>query len=549
MKGFFTTIWNGLVWAAGLLLPLGKHAGAAARSPAARWALHLLAVAAVLVLLYWLNGVLRIYEMITGSFYFLRHVWLPVLFLLVYLLAWLGWWLWQLLNAEEEASYYPDIDRAWESAVRTLGQNNIQVTDLPLFLVLGRPEGPEGPDFAEKARRAEEALFHQAAQLPLAVRQVPADAQAPLHVYATRDAIYVTCAGASLLGRQAAILAGEVETAAAGAVGGGAGGEEDPLNKTLGQEAPQVRKIVGIVREIARKGGDASEEERRLLRRLERRDRPQASLLRDTAAVADLSARLRHLCRLLARDREPYCPLNGLLVLVPLAATDSDDDAQNTAECLARDLQTLRGVLKVDCPQFALLCDMEMLPGFREFIGQQKAQDRQRRVGQRFPMGANLRGEPLAEAVVGAVEWMCLNTLRDWVYRLFRVEAPGREEAAAAVTANGRLYLMLGELREREGRLARVLTRGLVTGSDGAPRFGGCYLAGTGADSAQQAFVPGVFRRLTEAQNDVAWTPQARAEDARYQRLAGLGYTILAGLGVVVLAAAGWSLFGRSGRS
>src|SRR5262249_45323317 len=161
--------------------------------------------------------------------------------------------------------------------------------------------------------------------------------------------------------------------------------------------------------------------------------------------------------------------------LVPLAATDSDDDAQNTADCLARDLQTARAALKVDCPQFALLCDLEMLPGFREFIAQQKAQDRQRRVGQRFPMGTDLRGEPLAEAVVAAMGWMCLNTLREWVYRLFRVETPGREgappqEAASVVAANSRLYLMLGELREREGRLARVLTRGLLAGSDGAPR-------------------------------------------------------------------------------
>src|SRR5262245_12534934 len=349
----FLAIWKGLTKLVRLLMPLGKHAGTAARSPGARWLLHLLAMAALLALLYWLNGVLRIHTLITGPLRFLAHWWLPVLLLLVYLLGWLGWWLWKLLNAEEEASYYPEIDRAWEAAVRALAQANIQVTDLPLFLVLGRPEGPEGPDFAEKARRAEEALFHTAAQLPLAVKQAPADALAPLHVYATREAIYVTCAGASLLGRQAAILAGEVEMAAEAAGGGGGAGEDD-ADKTLRPDsAPApVREMVGIVREIAKKGGAATDEERRMLRRLERRDRPQASLLKDTAAVADLTARLRHLGRLLARDRQPYCPLNGLLVLVPLAATDSDEDAQNTAECLARDLQALRGVLKVDCPQF-----------------------------------------------------------------------------------------------------------------------------------------------------------------------------------------------------
>jgi type VI protein secretion system component VasK len=266
------------------------------------------------------------------------------------------------------------------------------------------------------------------------------------------------------------------------------------------------------------------------------------------ATVADLTGRLRHLCRLVARDRQPYCPVNGLLVLLPLAATDSDDDAQNTAESCGRDLQTVRAALKVDCPLLAMVCDLEMLPGFREFFQRQKPTDLLKRVGQRFPMGTDLRGEPLAEALEGAVGWLCLNTLRDWVYRLFRVEQAGREDAAAAVSANSRLYLMLSELREREARLARILTRGVLAGWEGAPRFGGCYLGATGAEASQQAFVPGVFRRLTEAQNYVAWTDQARADDARYQRLANLGYGILAGLGVLAVAAVAWSVLNAGPR-
>jgi hypothetical protein len=142
---------------------------------------------------------------------------------------------------------------------------------------------------------------------------------------------------------------------------------------------------------------------------------------------------------------------------------------------------------------------------------------------------------------------MCLNTLRDWVYRLFRVEAAGRQEAPAAVAANSRLYLMLGELREREGRLAKILTRGLIAGSDGAPRFGGCYLAGTGADAAQQAFVPGLMDRLIKSQNFVAWTDAARAEDARYESLTSMGCALLGGLILVALAVFIWPLW-RSGK-
>jgi hypothetical protein len=549
MRGFFTAIWSGLVSLGGLLMPLGHRAGSAIRSPAVRWALHLLAVALVLLLLYLLNERLGIYRLIPTAFRLVAHVWLPVLFLLVYALGWLGWWLWRLLTAEEEASYYPDIDAAWDAAVHSLATHRLGVADLPLFLVLGRPEGPEGLDRFEKARVGEEALFNQAAQLNLIVKQAPAGAQAPLHVYAGRDALYVTCAGASLLGRQAALLAGDVEAPASVDMAGQPNLGESPADATLrpGSAPVQVQKIVDMVRDIAKEGREPTEEERREIRRLERLDRPRPSLMKDNAAVADLTARLRHLCRLIVRDRRPYCPVNGVLVLVPLAATDSDADAQGTAETLAGDLQTVRATFKADCPLFAMVCDLESLPGFREFIGRQGGEDRKRRVGQRFAMGTDLRGEPLTEAVAGAVEWLCNDVLRDWVYRLFKVESPGRDDQTTAVAANARLYQMLGELRDREARLARVLTRGLVGGWDGAPRFGGCYLGATGAEAGEQAFVAGVFRRLTDGQNSVAWTPEARAEDARYRRLVSVGYSVLAGLGVLVLAVAGWSIFGPRG--
>ncbi|MCC6421385.1 MAG: hypothetical protein IT429_24360, partial [Gemmataceae bacterium] len=47
--------------------------------------------------------------------------------------------------------------------------------------------------------------------------------------------------------------------------------------------------------------------------------------------------------------------------------------------------------------------------------------------------------------------------------------------------------------------------------------------------------------------NNVAWTPEARAEDARQSRSATIAYAVLAGLGLLVVGAAGLSLLGRSG--
>ena len=48
------------------------------------------------------------------------------------------------------------------------------------------------------------------------------------------------------------------------------------------------------------------------------------------------------------------------------------------------------------------------------------------------------------------------------------------------------------------------------------------------------SFVPGVFRRLTESQDLVAWTPETVWRESRYLRWTRQGYVALAVLGIVV---------------
>src|SRR5437762_649603 len=81
-----------------------------------------------------------------------------------------------------------DFAAAWEEAVRALNAQGLDVRDAPLFLILGRPGGGEGPLF-------------QAAQMSFVVQQAPKRPDAPLAVWAAPDGIYVTCADASLTGR------------------------------------------------------------------------------------------------------------------------------------------------------------------------------------------------------------------------------------------------------------------------------------------------------------------------------------------------------------
>ena len=72
------------------------------------------------------------------------------------------------------------------------------------------------------------------------------------------------------------------------------------------------------------------------------------------------------------------------------------------------------------------------------------------------------------------------------------------------------------------------------------PMFGGIYLAATGRDGKQQAFVEGVFQRVIESQNAVSWSPEALAEDARRSRLAVVGYAAVAVLAVAAVGAGYW---------
>src|SRR6516225_414916 len=101
------------------------------------WVVRIAAFIGVLVLLWWLNVRFELGRLLGNAPPALRDFWLPILFVLVVAISWLGWWLWLLVTGTEE-SEFPDIDAAWTEAIRGLYQGGIDPTDVPLFLVLGR---------------------------------------------------------------------------------------------------------------------------------------------------------------------------------------------------------------------------------------------------------------------------------------------------------------------------------------------------------------------------------------------------------------------------
>jgi hypothetical protein len=259
---------------------------------------------------------------------------------------------------------------------------------------------------------------------------------------------------------------------------------------------------------------------------------------------------LAHLCRLISRDREPYEPINGMLFLVPAAGTDSDEDAQETGDVCRRDLELAQKGLRLRCPIFTALCDLEKVPGFREFRDGFPEKSRQRRVGQRFPLAPDLEGQEVPHALERLVEATGQTMFPSWIYKFFRLErSDNPSDEKKATIENTRLYQFMGEMRQRQGRMARLLTKGLLAGQPAPWLFGGCYVAGTGEKAGEQAFLAGLLRRLYDDDhaeqnyNKCDWLPEARDEDARYHRRAKLGYTIVAALAVATVVLIGYGIF------
>lgn len=537
MANIFTAMWGFIQRTLGLLWPLGKNPSRLF-SPAVLWVIHILVVALVLVGVYFIGVYFRLDLQFDFTNPLLRQIWLPLLVFLLYLIAWLGWAVWKVLMSGHEIRAFPDIEQAWEEVLKALDRAGISLKDAPLFLVLGRTEAPE------------QNLF-DAARLELTVKQTPKGAEAPLHVYATRDSVYVSCANICLLGQYAAVLS--LEGLEEWPRSFDAAAHEDSAAAPTGTLVPGVSERrslpAGSEEDTVAEGRPGSALERRGKRRALNLRLPD--LRRNRENLAESEARLLYLCSLIARDRQPFCPINGVLVAMPLGSTDSEDEARQAADLCQRDLATLRQGMKMRCPLFVLLCDLETTWGFFEFVGRQKPESKLQRLGQRFPLATDLDSAALREQIDSSVRWLCGHLVHEWVFHLFQVEA-GPDRQAAVVQGNVKLFRLLESMFRRQQLLGLVVKNALLPGEEapGAPPepwfYGGCYVAATGSNKDhEQAFVRGVLDRLNEGQEFVCWTEQTVLDEASDSAQTRAGYIALAGAWLAVIAFAAWRIWFR----
>jgi ImcF (intracellular multiplication and macrophage-killing)-related protein len=245
-------------------------------------------------------------------------------------------------------------------------------------------------------------------------------------------------------------------------------------------------------------------------------EQDQPSLI-PPAEQEEQKTRLDYICHRLRDTRQPLCPVNGVLVLLPLQTIQAGPRENiELQRAVKADLTTIQDQLQLRFPSTALIVGMEENKGFEELVrrvGPQRAASQ--RFGHRFDVRCPATGNELASLCIRIA-----GVFEDWIYTIFR------ERGSVARQGNTHLFGLLCKARTQlQGRLQQVLSGGFGhsvregTDSESAP-FSGCYFAATGRTEDRQAFVRGVFDKLVEEQNDVEWTRLALATD-RFLYLTG----------------------------
>lgn len=249
------------------------------------------------------------------------------------------------------------------------------------------------------------------------------------------------------------------------------------------------------------------------------------------ASAGRAGQRMEALCRKLL-TLQPDCPVvRGVVVLFPIGWASQPESIPRAA-ALREDLLAIRRVLKVRCPVFALFPQMEIVPGFNEFIGRLATQVAPHMVDQRVGFAVPITEDFSGELVQGGLVWMS-GWFHSWALNLLAGD-PLNDRG------NGQLITLDGEIRRYRKRLRSLLESAFSTHRESEPvLFRGAYFAATGDARQERAFTAGLLRgprsRILADHVATSWSAEAEWEDRRYWRFA-LAVAVVGGL----LSLAAW---------
>jgi hypothetical protein len=249
-----------------------------------------------------------------------------------------------------------------------------------------------------------------------------------------------------------------------------------------------------------------------------------SAVLLDKADQTRQTERLGHVCSLLERVRDPFCTLNGVLVVTPFGLLRrGPEQVRNLAQATRQDLRTIQKRAHMRCPVISLIGGMEHEAGFGELVrrvGTGPALEQ--RIGMRFEPWNPATRERLEALAVHACDRIEGN-----VYDLYKMHDGYNKPG------NGKLYNLLCRTRTGFSDLLKSFLSNAFGQQDPDERpmlFAGCYFAATGEIERLQGFLKAVLAdRMLENQDDLQWTDEAIAQDQFREGWARVGM-LVAGL-------------------
>lgn len=465
---------------------------------------------------------------------------------------------------------FSDIKDSWEQGLAELRQAGIQISDHPIYLVLGFPEN--------RSVRS----FMQASRLNMKFTPKITGDESPLMWFAVEKdngvalmLFLCNCCQTSLISSDGPIESSVIGDAAPLPVGtienfdlslpreylgveepvpsqnstpcmvdynasignqptmGDEDDSMDHLQTVMGDEESQT-EVVHVMPSVVPKLISASPGLK--LKRLEP----------ETAAKAN--QRLQYVCSLLKTAREPDCPVSGIICSVPFPflMADGPSQGQSIGQMTRSDLTIVTTELQTKAHVVALVHGLELNDDFSSLVRRLRNEatgDVDRRVGKGIGTWVEIRRETLEDLAICSCE-----TFQRLIYKLLM------SAQALKRVDNGSLYRLIMTIR---GRFLNNLRSWLVTSflpldfrilaegnGDEIPQLAGCYFiaaqpAASEEDSKEQlifAHVTGVFEKLFELESHRTWLRSALSKDLACRKTANLLMFLTLAAGFVAMA-------------
>lgn len=521
MPGTLSKIKNGISGAANAML----FPGDATRTERnLRRARNLAVVLLISALLWLITRKTGLEANINAPIGWIRPYWLVLIFWISILATQVTRGLIQLLRADPAEQMFPEIQRTWEHACKSMAVIGIHPSDLPIFLVLWQ-------------RESEGAFLFDSQQLRLRNIRLPGEINQPFHVDVSDSAIFVVCDQVCLTGALAGRLKQKLEKKQLASSSGQSKAAAANVPPSLLGISHSETKEAGGGRNWAELLGDGAEPAIHL-------ENNADILISSQDELEEMTRKLGFLCSLISRSREPYCAVNGILVVLPVAIGESEKLTSYAIEMADIDMRVIREATGIDLPFAVLGTQIETIQGFGHVISRVDDAAKARHLGLALPTRFDMKPEEWTNQIDRSLKWYERSVLTSlFMKNIFQMDPenvrPGESPRVCLIRENHEAFRFMQILCRCWSNLSKTSVRlgeSHIRRYQSNPRFAGLFLTGLDQHGAgPYVFMRDVIKHLVNQQSSLAWTPQALQRDRTYRQVALCIKGILAILSVGVL--------------